>query len=143
MNLRDYLRFEGANSVALGAALVAAAALFGDWEAAWVAVAVAVAGGAAAWWLGRRTVAKAVAGAGDEPAEAPEGAVRREVMVETAIWVVAVVAWVAATGNSAELIAGTGVASAVFGVARASAAAPDGLVVARRGYFRTPRLTRG
>ncbi len=60
MALRDYLRFEGANSAVLGVALVVAAAVFGDWSAAWIAVAVAAVGSALAWWLGRRTVAKAV-----------------------------------------------------------------------------------
>ena len=68
--------------------------------------------------------------------------VRREVVVETAVWIAAVVAFVAVTGNDPELIAGTGVASVAFGVSRATAPAPEGLRVARRGYFRTPRLTR-
>ncbi len=140
MALRDYLRFEGANSVVLGLALVLAAAVFGDWRAAWLAAVVAVAGSALAWWLGRRTVARAVRGAVAGEASAD---VRREVVVETAVWIVAVTAWVAATGNDPELIAGTGVASVAFGVARATAPVPDGLRVSRRGYFRTPRLTSG
>jgi hypothetical protein len=97
-----------------------------------------VVGSALAWWLGRRTVATAIREAGTG---APGADVRREVVVGTAVWTVAVVAWVAVTGSSAELIAGTGVASAAFGLARATAPAPEGLRVARRGSFRTPRLT--
>lgn len=144
MRLGDYLRFEGSASIVLGVALVAAAALFGDWAAPWwLAPAVAVAGGAVAWWLGRRTVAGVVSGVGTGPADVTGPAVRREVAVETGAWIAAVVAWVAVTGSSAELIAGTGVASAVFGLSRMTAPAPAGLLVARRGYFRTPRLTRG
>ncbi len=138
MAVRDYLRWEGTNSAVLGLALVLAAAVFGDWGTPWLAAVVAVMGGAVAWWAGRRTVARAVAaaGAGEPPVD-----VRREVVVETAVWIAAVTAWVAVTGNDPELIAGTGVASVAFGLARATAPAPAELRVARRGAFRTPRLT--
>lgn len=143
MSAREYLRFEGGNSVVLGLALVVVALALGEWDTPWLAGAVALGGGAAAWWAGRRTVASAVAAAGSDPPQVAERAVRREVLIETVGWVVAVTAWVAATGSSAELIAGTGAASAVFGASRMTADTPDGLRVAERGFFRTPRLTRG
>jgi hypothetical protein len=133
VSFRDYLRLEGACSIVLGVALVVIAAAFGRWDApAWVAPVVAVAGSAAAVWGARRATASAVRDAGDAPPSMGEAAVRRQTVGETVAWVVGVLAWVAATGDSAELVAGTGVASIAFGAARTRAVVPEGLRVARR-----------
>jgi hypothetical protein len=131
------LRLEGGCSVVLGLALLAGGLGWTDdvlLLAAWAAastLAVAALGRfrAPGRWFTEGPLAR-VAGAGRPLAPGP---LRRRLLAETALWVVAVVAWlVVSDGSSAELIAGTGVASAVFGAAQAGPGAARARAEERR-----------
>ena len=133
MSFARYLTLEGRCAVALGIVLVLAAAAFGRWdEAAVVAPLVAVVGSALAAVGARAATRSAVRAAGSAPPRMLEAAVRRQTILETVAWAAAVGAWLAATGRSAELVAGTGVATAVFGFVRLRAGVPADVVVDRR-----------
>jgi hypothetical protein len=136
VSFRDYLRLEGACSIALGVALVAVAAAFGRWDGpVWLAPVVAVVGSALAVAGARAATRNAVRDAADGPPRMAEGAVRRQTVAETVLWVAAVLVWVAATGDSAELVAGTGVASIAFGAVRRAAEVPAEVRVSRRRWL--------
>jgi hypothetical protein len=166
MRYRDYLAFEGSCSVALGLALalVSFPGLFIDWDGAgWgllfvPAVLLALGGFAAlrrgvglldvGGWLTARPLAGAVAG---RPALGA-GGLRRRLVVETAIWIVAVTAWVLVGATDGLLIFGTGLASAAYGlvqavasrarVARVERERGEEYLVAERPGLGLPRLTR-
>lgn len=164
MSYRDYLRWEGGCSIVLGLALalVAFPGLVVSYPGAWLAplfvVAVLVALSAYAGL--RRGVPVAAAGrwltelplATAAPSREPldERALRRRLVVETAIWIVAVCGWVLIGRSSGLLIFGTGLASAAFGVVqafaartrveRAEAADRRHYLVAERPGLGTPRL---
>ena len=165
MTYRDYLRWEGSCSVVLGLALalVAFPGLLVDYDGAaygllfvpgvllllggWAAVRRGVPLGAPGRWLTERPLDGAAPGA--SPLE--PGRLKRRLVVETAIWIVAVTAWVVLARQSGLLIFGTGLASAAFGAvqafaSRARVARADrerGAVhrVARRPGLGTPALT--
>ena len=148
---RDYLRVEGSCSLVLGLALalVALPGLRASYPHAWAAplfVPVAL-GSIVAFcrvrlgttWVTERPVRDAQPGL---PALDP-GPLKRRLIAETAVWIVAVCAWVLATGDSGLLVCGTGLASAAYGAAQLIAArsVPPGLAVARRPGLGTPDLT--
>lgn len=133
MPFARYLALEGWCAVALGLVLVVLAAAFGRWEEpAPVAPLVAVVASALAALGARAATRAAVGAAGSAPPRMSGPAVRRQTILETVVWAVAVGAWLAATGSSAELIAGTGVATSVFGIVRLRASAPADVLVDRR-----------
>ena len=164
MRYRDLLRFEGTCSIVLGLALAALA--FPGWlvsyPAPWAgllfvpAVLLALGAfavvrrGASPWrpsqWLTARPLSTAASGRSALPA--PQ--LRRRLVVETAIWMVAAGAWIALTGSSGLLFFGTGLASAAYGVLQAlpsarrvaavEASSGETFVVARRPGFGTPEL---
>jgi hypothetical protein len=152
---RDLLALEGRCSIALGLALLVAGVALGDPDplalAAWTVgacLAVAALGRfrAPGAWFTERSLREA-ASSGEPLAAAP---VRRRLLLETGVWVVAVVAWLVVAGSSGAAIAGTGVASALFGAVQAGPArrrvteeeASRGatLVVVRRPGLGTPDL---
>jgi len=163
---RDYLAWEGACSIVLGGALMAVAfpGLLVDWSGLWTAplFALALLAALAAFarlrhgvpparpgrWLTERPLREAAAGL--RPLDA--GRLRRRLLTETALWIVAVVAWVVLARQSGLLIFGTGLASVAFGAVqafparrRAEAADRDrghDHRVARRAGLGTPGLTR-
>ena len=165
MAYRDYLRWEGGCSIVLGLALalVAFPGLLVSYDGAWIgllfvpAVLLALGGwaalrrgvpfGAPGRWLTERPLTGAAGGA--RPLDA--GRLKRRLGIETAIWIVAVTAWVVLARESGLLIFGTGLASAAFGAVQAFAAsgragradAERGTVhrVARRPGLGTPSLT--
>ena len=135
MTFARYLRLEGTCAVVLGVVLVGLAAVLGRWNGPWwsapaVAVVASVAAVLAARAATRGAVAKAAGGAPRMSA----AAVARQTVVETVAWAVAVGAWLAASGDSAELIAGTGVATVAFGIVRLAADVPAAALVDRRRY---------
>ena len=135
MPYRDYLRWEGTCSIVLGLALalVAFPGLLVSYDAAWTgllfvpAVLLLLGGfaalrrgvplGAVGRWLTERPLACARTGAEALPA----AGLRRRLVIETAIWVVAVCAWVAFARSSGLLIFGTGLASVAYGAVQAFA----------------------
>ena len=135
MPYRDYLRWEGSCSIVLGLALalVAFPGLLVSYDAAWAgflfvpAVLLLLGGfaalrrgvplGAVGRWLTERPLSGARAGADTLPA----AKLRRRLVIETAIWIVAVCAWVVFAGSSGLLIFGTGLASAAYGAVQAFA----------------------
>ncbi len=142
MSFARYLRLEGACAVVLGVVLVAEAVVFGDWDGpAWLAPAVAVAGGVVAAVAARAATRSALTAARRTPPRMAAAAVRRQTLVETAGWALAVGVWVALTGSSAELIAGTGAATVAFGVARAVGDVPAAARVDRRRYVAGASVT--
>lgn len=167
MRYLDYLRLDGACSAGLGGALVVLGwpGLFGEgrlgaaapWGVLAVAVTLAALAGLAVRrglplaapgrWLTERPIAEA------RPDETPlqARALRRRLLIETAIWIVAVGAWVLATGRDTTLIWATGWATAAYGalqllgsarrVARLEAEGHGPFLVARRPGLGTPDLT--
>jgi hypothetical protein len=147
----SYLRWEGGCSIVLGSALalVAAPGLFVSYPAWWtgllfIPAALLALGGWARWrhgvpltapgrWLTERPLRDAA------PDRAPldAGRVRRRLVIETAIWIVAVCAWVIGARESGLLVFGTGLASAAFGVVQAVFAARH--VTGQRGDFMLAR----
>ena len=143
MPFREYLRLEGWCAVVLGVVLVAEAAAFGAWDRpAWLAPAVAVAGSVLAVVTARRATASAVREASASAPRMAEPAVRRQTVLETVAWAVGVGVFIVATGDSAELVAGTGVASVAFGVARLRGEVPADARVDRRRYLLGATVTR-
>lgn len=165
MSYRDYVRWEGGCSIVLGLALalVAFPGLVLSFPGAWSAplFVVALLAALSAYAALRRGVPPAAAGrwlterplTSAEPSREPleERALRRRLVVETAIWIVAVCGWVLIGRSSGLLIFATGLASAAFGVVQAFAAsrrvaraeAADGrrYLVAKRPGVGTPELT--
>ncbi|CAA9525971.1 MAG: hypothetical protein AVDCRST_MAG30-3379 [uncultured Solirubrobacteraceae bacterium] len=164
MRYADYLRLEGTCSIVLGLALalVAFPGLLVSYDAWWAGL-LFVPGvllALAAWarlrrgvpllaagrWLTERPLAGATAGRPGLDA----GRLRRRLLVETAIWIAAVTAWVVLARSSGLLIFGTGLASAAFGAVQAFAArgrvraaereAGTAYVVAERPGLGTPSL---
>jgi hypothetical protein len=165
MAYRDYLRLEGTCSIVLGLALALLAfpGLLVSWSGLWTAplfVAATLAALAAHAAL-RRGVPPLAAGRwltehplgtarpGREALDASR--LRRRLVIETAIWIVAVAAWVLLARESGLLIFGTGLASAAFGVVQAFAARARvtgaertqgrRYAVSRRPGLGTPELT--
>lgn len=165
MTYRAYLALEGGCSIVLGVALalLAAPGLLVDYDGAWAAplVVVAVLGAIAVHAAARRGVPLAAPGRWltEHPLTTaqpglpplPSAPVRRRLLVETAVWIVAVGAWVLLARQSGFLIFSTGLASAAFGLvqafpARARVRAADRALghehtVARRPGLGTPELT--
>lgn len=165
MTYRDYLRWEGGCSIVLGLALafVAFPGLVVSYPGAWSAplFVLALLAMLSAHARFRRGVPALAAGrwltefplTTAAPSREPLGgdALRRRLVVETAIWIVAVCGWVLIGRSSGLLIFATGLASAAFGVVQAFAArarvaavqAGDGrsYLVARRPGLGTPELT--
>jgi hypothetical protein len=143
VTFRTYLRLEGTCAVVLGVVLVGLAALFGRWDGPpWAAPALAVVAGALAVVAARAATRSAVARAQRRSPLMSAGSVRRQTVVETVAWAVAVGAWIAVTGDSAELIAGTGAATVAFGVLRAVSEVPEAVLVDRRRYVLGATVTR-
>lgn len=165
MRYHDYLSLEGWCSIVLGLALalVAAPGLVIDtdgwgWWVLSVPVALALLGGYAALrrgvsvtdpgaWLTTRPLETAQAGR--EPLDT--GWLRKRLIGETAVWIVAVGAWVFLGATDGGLIFGTGLASAAFGavqafaarahVQRSEAASGTTYLIAKRPGLGTPQLT--
>ena len=131
MTYTDYLRTEGWSSVVLGLVLAAVAVpgLSGDdaWALLFVPAVLALlaligrrAGarlGAPGEWLTTRPLR----GARDGRPALPAPGLRRRLLGETAIWIVAGCAWVLLADSSHGLFLGTGLASAAFGLVQALA----------------------
>ena len=142
MSFAGYLRFEGRCAIALGAVLVVLAAAFGRWDGpAWLGPAVALVTSVAAIAGARAATRSALAGARHAPPRMPGDAVRRQTAVETVAWAAAVGAWLAATGDSAELVSGTGLATVAFGAVRVRANVPAEALVDRRRYVLGAEVT--
>lgn len=136
MRYRDYLALEGWCSIVLGLALALASfpGLLVDWDgAAWgllfVPAALLALGGFAALrrgvglldagaWLTVRPLSRVSAGRTALRAEK----LRVRLIGETAIWIVAVTAWVLVGATDGLLIFGTGLASVAYGAVQAFAA---------------------
>lgn len=164
MAYRDYLRFEGSCSVVLGLALavMGTPGVVLHWDGAaygllFVPAVLLALGGFAALrrgvglldagaWLTARPLATAGSGA---PLLA--GALRRRLVVETVIWILAVGAWVVLGASDGLLIFGTGLASVAYGLVQAVASRArviraerergEQYLVAERPGLGLPRLT--
>lgn len=164
MPYRDYLRLEGWCSIVLGLemALVAFPGLFVSWTG-WPLALLFVPGvllllggfgvlrnGARPGRPGEWLTTRPLRGAENGRPGLSAAALRRRLLVETAMWIVGVTALVLIFGSSPLLIFGTGLASAAFGAvqafpARARVEAEErrrGLrfVVAERPGLGTPSL---
>ena len=134
MRYRDYLALEGACSMVLGAALalVSFPGLLLSWDGAgyglFVPAVLLLLGAFAAArrgvglldagaWLTARPLATSRAG---RPALGTRG-LRTRLVAETAVWIVAVTAWVVVGAQDGLLIFGTGLASAAYGAVQAFA----------------------
>jgi len=163
MPYRDYLTWEGGLAIALGLelALVAFPGLVLSYPGGPAGV-LFVPGAllvfallarrrgipllAAGRWFTERSLSTAQAGRPGLSARA----LKRRLVIETAVWVVAVTVWVLVVGSSGLLIFGTGLASAAYGVvqafasrrrvARAEAERGEHFVVAERPGLGTPNL---
>ena len=164
MAYRDYLRLEGWCSIVLGLALalVAAPGLLLDYDgAAWGLLFVPAVLLALGSWAalrhgipfarpGRWLTDRPLAGARPGRPGLDAARLRRRLVVETAIWILAVTAWVVLGARDGLLILGTGLASAAFGAVQAFAASArvraveaeggEPYVVARRPGLGTPEL---
>jgi len=135
MAYRDYLRWEGACSIVLGLALalVAFPGLLVSYAGAWtgllfVGAVLLLLGGFATLRrgvplvaVGRWLTERPLADAEPERRALPAARLKRRLLVETGIWVVAVCAWVVLARSSGLLIFGTGLASAAYGAVQALA----------------------
>lgn len=165
MRYRDYLALEGRCSIVLGLALalVSFPGLLLDWEGAvWgllfvPAVLLALGGFAAlrrgvaladaGGWLTARPLARVRAGRAPLTARK----LRTRLVGETAVWIVAVTAWVLVGASDGLLIFGTGLASAAYGAVQAFASSPrvtrverergEEYLVAERPGIGLPELT--
>lgn len=165
MRYRDYLALEGSCSIVLGLALalVSFPGLLLDWDgAAWGLLfvpAVLLALGAfaavkrgvglldAGAWLTARPLGGVAPGRPALPADR----LRVRLVAETAVWIVAVTAWVLVGAGDGLLIFGTGLASAAYGavqafasrgrVARVERERGEEYLVAERPGLGLPRLT--
>jgi len=160
---RDYLAWEGGLAILLGLelALVAFPGLSLSYRGGWagplfvpatLAIFALVARRrgipllAAGRWFTERPLAEARSG---RPGLAAEG-LRGRLVIETAIWIIAVTLWVLLVGSSGLLIFGTGLASAAYGAVQAFASRGRVLsaeqergttfVVAERPSLGTPHL---
>ncbi len=164
MSYARYLRLEGWCSIVLGLALavVAAPGVLLDYDgAAWglafvPGVLLALGGWAALRHgipptrPGRWLTDRPLAGARPGRAALDATRLRRRLLAETAIWILAVTAWVLVGARDGLLILGTGLASAAFGAVQAFAATArvreveaargERYVVARRPGLGTPDL---
>ena len=131
MSYTDYLRLEGWSSIALGVVL-AAVALPGLSDGdAWalllvpaLLVLLALIGrraGAPLGQPGRWLTERPLGGARGDGAPLPAAPLRRRLLIETAVWIVAGSAWVLLADSSHGLFLGTGLASVAFGVLQAYA----------------------
>ena len=163
MRYRDYLAWEGWLAVALGLelALVAFPGLILSYPAgpagllfvpgvllvfALLARRRGIPLLSAGHWFTDRSLREAQAGRPGLPA----AGLKRRLVVETAVWIVAVTVWVLVVGSSGLLIFGTGLASAAYGavqaiasrgrVSRAEAERGEHFVVAERPGLGTPNL---
>ncbi len=134
MRYRDYLRLEGSCSIVLGLALALESfpGLVLHWDGAaygllFVPGVLGLLGGFAAArrgvrllavgsWLTERPLSTAGPGA-----PLPVAPLQRRLVVETAIWIVAVGLWVVLGASDGLLIFGTGLASAAYGAVQAFA----------------------
>jgi hypothetical protein len=161
----DYLRWEGWCSIVLGLALAVLAfpGLLVSYTAWWrgllfvpgvllvLGVVARVRRGTSLARPGAWLTARPLAGAAPGRRALPGGPLRRRLLVETTVWIVAVGLWVVLGRSSGLLIFGTGLASAAFGavqafagtrhVAAAQAARGERYAVARRPGLGTPELT--
>lgn len=164
MRYRDYLRWEGWCSIVLGLELAAIAApgVVLHYDGWWIGLlfvpATLLALGiyarwrrgvpltAASRWLTERPLERA--GPGRPVLEA--AGLRRRLVLETVLWIVAVSAWVLVGARDGLLVFGTGLASVAFGavqalaaprrVAAVEAARGEVLRVSRRPGLGTPEL---
>jgi len=163
MRYRDYLAWEGGLAILLGLelALVAFPGLRLSYPGGWagplfvlamLAIFALLARRrgipplAAGRWFTERPLAEARPGRPGLTADA----LRSRLVVETAIWIIAVTLWVLLVGSSGLLIFGTGLASAAYGVVQAYASRGRVLsaerehgttfVVAERPSLGTPHL---
>ncbi len=135
MTFARYLKLEGTCAAVLGVVLVVEAAALGRWDGPWwAAPAVAVVASLAAALGARAATRGAVAKAAQGAPRMTAAAVGRQTVVETVAWAVAVGAWLALSGDSAELVAGTGAATVAFGIVRLAADVPAAALVDRRRY---------
>lgn len=165
MRYRDYLALEGSCSIVLGLALalVSFPGLLLDWDGAAYGLlfvpAVLLALGAFAALrrgvglldVGGWLTARPLAGVEDGRAALPTQKLRVRLVAETAIWIVAVTAWVLVGATDGLLIFGTGLASAAYGavqafasrgrVARVERERGEEFLVAERPGLGLPRLT--
>lgn len=160
---RDYLAWEGGLAMVLGLelALVAFPGLIVSYPSGWVGLLfvpgalllfalLARRRGVPALAAGRWFTERPLEGAQPGRAGLPADRLRRRLLIETAVWIVAVTAWVLLVGSSGLLIFGTGLASAAYGavqflasrprVARAEAERAEHFVVAERPGIGTPHL---
>jgi len=132
MSYTDYLRLEGRSSIVLGVALAAVAVPGLSGDDAWalllvpaVLVLLAVIGRRAGARLGRPgewLTARPLGGADPRRTALPAGPLRRRLLGETVVWIVAGSAWVLLADSSHGLFLGTGLASVAFGGVQAVAA---------------------
>ena len=125
MTYTDYLRLEGWSSIALGAVLAGVAVPGLGRGDGWALLLVpgllallALIGRRAGAPLGRPAAwltERPLGGARTDRAALPATALRRRLLVETAVWIVAGSAWVLLADSSHGLFFGTGLASAAFG----------------------------
>jgi len=165
MRYPDYLALEGWCSIALGLALalVSFPGLLLDWDGAaygllFVPAVLVLLGGFAALrrgvspfdagaWLTARPLSRVTAGRAPLNPER----LRARLVGETALWIIAVTAWVLVGATDGLVIFGTGLASAAYGAVQAFAARPraarvererrEEYLVAERPGLGLPQLT--
>ena len=165
MRYRDYLALEGGCSIVLGLALalVSFPGLLLDWDGAaygllFVPAVLLALGGFAALrrgvglldagaWLTARPLSRVAGGRPPLPVQR----LRVRLVAETAVWIVAVTAWVLVGATDGLLIFGTGLASAAYGavqafasrarVARVERERGEEFLVAERPGLGLPQLT--
>ncbi len=131
MTYTDYLRLEGWSSIVLGIVLAAVAVPGLSGGDAWALLLVPALLAFLAL-VGRRAGARLAApgewlterplrGADPDRAALPEAPLRRRLLIETAVWIVAGSAWVLLADSSHGLFVGTGLASVAFGALQAFA----------------------
>ncbi len=142
MPFARYLQLEGWCAVLLGIVLIVEAAAFGRWErAGWLLPTVAVVGSLLAVLGARAATASAVRRPVEGPPRMSAGAVGRQTVVETVAWAAGVGVFLALTGDSAELVAGTAIATIAFGVVRLRAVVPAKARVHRRRFLAGASVT--
>lgn len=165
MRYRDYLALEGSCSIVLGLALalVSFPGLLLDWDGAaygllFVPAVLLALGGYAALrrgvglldvggWLTARPLGRVA----DGRSALATSSLRVRLLAETAVWIVAVTAWVLVGATDGLLIFGTGLASAAYGAVQAFASRArvrrverergQEFLVAERPGIGLPRLT--
>lgn len=163
MPYRDYLAWEGGLAILLGLelAVVAFPGLILSYPGGWagplfipgallIFAVLARRRGLPLLAVGRWFTERPLAGAQRGRPALPAAGLRRRLVVETGVWIVAVTAWVLVAGSSGLLIFGTGLASAAFGavqafasrgrVLRAERQRGEAFTVAKRPGLGTPHL---